>query len=60
MAIPKYQDFLYPFLSKLGKEKEISSKEIKTFLIEYFNLTDADCSLKTKSGKTNNFDATFG
>lgn len=60
MAIPKYQDFLYPFLSKLGKEQELSSKEIKDFLIAHFRLTEADCTLKTRSGKTNKIDATFG
>ena len=60
MAIPKFQDFLYPFLNKLGKGEEVSSKEMKKFLIEHFGLTKADCALKTKSGKTVQFEDRVG
>lgn len=49
MAIPKFEKFLYPFLLQL-KNKDVSTKEMKDILIEYFHLTPEDCSLKTKSG----------
>lgn len=49
MAIPKFEDFLYPFLIQL-KDKNVSTKEMKDALIKHFNLTNEDCSLKTKSG----------
>jgi len=59
MALPKFQDFLYPFLKKLEDGKDVSSKEMKTFLIEHFSLTKDDCSLKTISGKTIQFEDRF-
>ena len=49
MAIPKFEDFLYPFLAQL-KDKDVSTKEMKYALVKHFNLTEEDCSLKTKSG----------
>ncbi len=49
MAIPKFEDFLYPFLIQL-KDKDVSTKEMKEALVKHFNLTDEDCSLKTRSG----------
>jgi restriction system protein len=49
MAIPKFEDFLYPFLIQL-KDKDASTKEMKDALVKHFNLTEEDCSLKTKSG----------
>lgn len=49
MAIPKFEDFLYPFLFQL-KDKDISSKEMKEALVKHFHLTEEDCALKTKSG----------
>lgn len=49
MAIPKFEEFLYPFLYQL-KNKDVSTKEMKSALVRYFNLTDEDCSLKTKKG----------
>ena len=48
MAIPKFEDFLYPFLIQL-KDKDVSTKEMKDALVKHFNLTEEDCSLKTKS-----------
>lgn len=51
MAVPKFEDFLYPFLYQL-KDKDVSTKEMKDALILHFNLTEEDCSLKTKSGST--------
>ena len=49
MAIPKFEDFLYPFLIQL-KNKDVSTKDMKDALVKHFNLTEEDCSLKTKSG----------
>ena len=49
MAIPKFQDFLFPFLTLL-KDSDKSNKEIKDNLIKHFSLTDDDCLIKTKGG----------
>ncbi|WP_028907038.1 restriction endonuclease [Xylanibacter ruminicola] len=49
MAIPKFQDFLFPFLTLL-KDSDKSNKEIKDNLIKHFSLTDEDCLIKTKGG----------
>lgn len=49
MAIPVFQDFLYPFLYQL-KDKEVSSKEMKEILVKHFGLSEEDCSLRTRSG----------
>lgn len=51
MAIPKFEKFLYPFLLQL-KDKDVSTKEMKSALISHFNLTEEDCHLKTRSGST--------
>lgn len=51
MAIPKFEDFLYPFLFQL-KDKDVSTKEMKNALVKHFNLTEEDCSIKTKGGST--------
>lgn len=49
MAVPKFEDFLYPFLN-LIKDRDMTSKEMKDALIEHFHLTEEDCAVKTKSG----------
>ena len=59
MAIPKFEDFLYPFLSLL-KENEMSSKEMKERLIIHFGLTDEDRLLKTKGGSAYQIDDRIG
>ena len=59
MAIPKFEDFLYPFLSLL-KENEMSSKEMKERLIFHFGLTDEDRLLKTKGGSAYQIDDRIG
>ena len=51
MAIPKFEDFLYPFLNQL-KDKDVSKKDMTSALIKHFNLTEEDCMLKTRSGST--------
>lgn len=59
MAIPKFQDFLYPFLLKL-KGMDVSYREMKDHLISHFELTDEDCQLKTRGGSTNQLDDRIG
>jgi len=59
MAIPKFQDFLYPFLFKL-KDKDVSFREMKEHLIGHFGLTDEDCQLMTRGGSTNQLDDRIG
>ena len=49
MAVPKFEEFLYPFLM-LIKDRDMSSKEMREGLVDYFKLTVEDCSLKTKGG----------
>ena len=49
MAIPIFEDFLFPFLSFVG-EKDMTTKEIRQAIIERFHLTDEDCAQKTRNG----------
>lgn len=49
MPIPKFEDFLYPFLYQL-KDKDVSTKDMKSALIKHFDLSDEDCILRTRSG----------
>lgn len=49
MAIPIFEDFLYPFLLATSK-KDMTVSEMRQYIIEYFHLTEEDCSLRTKSG----------
>jgi len=59
MAIPKFQDFLYPFLLQL-KDKDVSTKEMKEILTKHFGLSDEDCMLKTKGGSLYQLDDRIG
>lgn len=59
MAIPKFEDFLYPFLLQL-KDKEKSNKEIKESLITHFGISDEDRLLKTKGGSAYQVDDRIG
>lgn len=47
--VPKFEDFLYPFLLIL-KDGPVSNKEMKEKLINYFKLTEEDIALTTKGG----------
>lgn len=49
MAVPIFEDFLYPFLLATNS-KDMTAAEMRQFLVEYFNLSDEDCSVPTKSG----------
>ena len=51
MAVPLFEDFLYPFLLQI-KDKDVTTKEMKEALIKHFNLSDADCALMTKGGSS--------
>jgi len=49
MSVPKFEEFLYPFLVCI-KDKDMTTKEMKTALVNHFKLSDEDCALMTKSG----------
>lgn len=49
MAVPKFQDFLYPFLSLL-KDGDMTKADITFALISHFSLTEEDCAIRTRSG----------
>jgi len=49
MAIPVFEDFLYPFLLATNK-KDMTVSEMREYIVDYFHLTDEDCALRTKSG----------
>ena len=55
MALPKFENFLYPFLLNLKDGDVVSIAKMKEFLIDYFHLSEEDCALKTKSGSANQF-----
>lgn len=59
MAIPKFEDFLYPFLLQI-KDKDINYKEIKERLIGHFGMTEEDRLLKTKGGSAYQIDDRIG
>lgn len=59
MAIPKFEDFLYPFLLQL-KDKDVSNKEIKERIIAHFGLTEEDRQLKTRGGSAYQLDDRIG
>lgn len=49
MAVPKFQDFLYPFL-RLLKDGDMTKADITSALISHFSLTEEDCAVRTRSG----------
>lgn len=49
MSVPKFEEFLYPFLFFL-KDKNRSIKELTQCLIDQFHLTKEDCGVMTKGG----------
>lgn len=51
MAVPIFEEFLYPFLLATSK-KDMTVSEMRQYIVEYFNLSDEDCSLRTKNGNT--------
>jgi restriction system protein len=59
MAIPKFQDFLYPFLYQL-KDRDMTLREMKDALIQHFDLTDEDCAIRTQAGSAFMIDDRIG
>ena len=59
MAIPKFQSFLYPFLTLL-RDKDAKKDEIRSALIKQFNLSEDECNQKTKSGTNYVIDSHLG
>lgn len=51
MAVPIFEDFLYPFLCQI-KDNNQSKKEITDALIKHFNLSAEDCAILTRNGST--------
>ena len=51
MALPIFEEFLYPFLLATSK-KDMTSSEMRQYIVDYFHLSDEDCSLRTKSGNS--------
>lgn len=51
MALPIFEEFLYPFLLATSK-RNMTLSEMREYIVDYFHLTDEDCSLRTKSGNT--------
>lgn len=49
MAIPKFEDFLYPFLLQLA-ETDVTTKEMYDALVTHFGLTEEECTWTTRSG----------
>ncbi len=50
MTVPKFPNFFLPVLKCCEDQKDKSNNDTKNFLIEYFNLTEADKFEKTKNG----------
>ncbi len=53
MAVPKYYEFFSPILTLLSDNNQHSTKEIRTFCIAHFSLTEDDVQQTTSSGKQN-------
>ena len=57
--IPKFEKFLYPFLLHLS-DKDVTTKEMKEAMIQFFNLSEEDCALRTKGGTAFQLDDRIG
>lgn len=51
MAIPKFEDFLFPFMMHLT-EQDSNKADMVSVLSNFFNLTEEDKNLKTKGGSS--------
>ena len=51
MAVPTFEEFLYPFLLATNS-KDMTISEMRQYIVDYFHLTDEDCSIRTKSGNS--------
>lgn len=48
--VPTFEKFLYPFLTSL-KDGELTIKEMREKITAYFNLSEEDLQVRTKSGR---------
>ncbi|RHW35932.1 restriction endonuclease [Lysinibacillus yapensis] len=51
MAVPGYQDFMYPFLKQLEDGQVYKLQDLYVLLANHFNLTDEEVAEKLPSGK---------
>jgi restriction system protein len=51
LAVPGYQDFMYPFLKQLEDKKDYRLQDLYTILAKYFNLSSVDIAETLPSGK---------
>lgn len=51
MAVPIFEDFLYPFLLATSK-KDMTVSDMRQFIVGHFKLTEEDCNQRTKNGNT--------
>ncbi|PFZ72405.1 restriction endonuclease [Bacillus toyonensis] len=51
MAVPGYQDFMYPFLNQLEDRQEYRLQDLYTILARHFNLSEEDIAETIPSGK---------
>lgn len=49
MAVPVFEDFLYPFLLATNS-KDMTVAEMREYIVDYFHLSVEDCNQRTKSG----------
>lgn len=54
--IPDFQKFFYPVLKFTSERSEVSLDEIRSFLTQYFSLTDEEKSERVPSGTQTKFD----
>ena len=47
MAVPIFEDFLYPFLLATSK-KDMTVSDMRQFIVGHFKLTEEDCNQRTK------------
>lgn len=53
MSVPKYNDMMLPVLMRLGQEDDgvsLSSKQLRTFIVEHYKLGEEDISETIPSG----------
>ena len=51
MAVPIFEEFLYPFLLATNG-KDMTTSEMRQYIVNYFHLTEEDCDLRTRGGRT--------
>lgn len=59
MAIPIFEEFLYPFLSFVG-QKDMSTREMRQAIVDYFHLSEEDCDQMTRGGSTDQLSDRIG